>query len=72
IRRFKKIQVNAKKKESTKIINDIGRNIVYLRNLSDGKLLMNIYFFSRRKLLIGCIILKMRKSISTWVGMLVG
>ncbi|MGH2140700.1 hypothetical protein, partial [Enterococcus faecalis] len=26
-----------KKKESCQIINDIGRNIVYLRNLSDGK-----------------------------------
>ena len=26
-----------KKKESSQIINDIGRNIVYLRNLSDGK-----------------------------------
>ena len=25
------------KKESSQIINDIGRNIVYLRNLSDGK-----------------------------------
>ena len=26
-----------KKKECSQIINDIGRNIVYLRNLSDGK-----------------------------------
>ena len=26
-----------KKKQRSQIINDIGRNIVYLRNLSDGK-----------------------------------
>lgn len=61
-----------KKKESSQIINDIGRNIVYLRNLSDGKQLMNIYFFSRRKLLIGGIILKKRICITTGVAMLLG